>query len=131
MIVGIGHDIADMDRIEKILSGHTSKRFMERILTKNELELAMRYEGKRLVQFVSGRFAAKEAVVKAIGCGIGDKVGFGDIDIMPDVTGKPGCSLSDEAWRRIDRSPEAERIHVTISHDRSIASAVAVMERLG
>lgn len=129
VIIGIGHDIADMDRFESILNGQASERFMDKILTGQERELARRYEGQRLVQFVAGRFAVKEAVVKAIGCGIGGKVGFSDIEVLPDAAGKPECRLSGGAWDRIGYHPSITAIHVTITHDRSLASAVAVLER--
>lgn len=130
MIVGVGHDVTDMNRIASLLEGSIGKRFIERILTERERELAVDYRGNRLVHFVAGRFAAKEAVVKAIGCGIGAKVGFGDIAILRDSSGKPVCVLSSDAWRRLELESEHMRIHITITHDRSIASAVAIMERL-
>ncbi|MFX3632252.1 MAG: holo-ACP synthase [Candidatus Pristimantibacillus sp.] len=130
MIVGVGHDITDMDRIASLLKGNIGERFKDRILTKREQELAVDYRGNRLVQFVAGRFAAKEAVVKAIGCGIGAKVGFCDIAILRDINGKPEIVLSNEAWRRLELEPEQIRMHITITHDRSIASAVAIMESM-
>ncbi|MUT67770.1 holo-ACP synthase [Paenibacillus sp. NEAU-GSW1] len=130
MIAGIGHDISDMDRIAVMIDGRHCERFLQRILTSRERELARDYEGQRLIQFAAGRFAAKEAVVKALGCGIGGKVGFADIDILRDESGKPVCELTDAAWRRLERSPTELRIHVTITHDRSMASAVAIAERI-
>ncbi|QAY68090.1 holo-ACP synthase [Paenibacillus protaetiae] len=130
MIVGVGHDVADMERFESILGGKTAERFMMRILTEQEREVASRYEGKRLVQYVSGRFAAKEAVVKALGCGIGGTVGFEDIAIVPDANGKPLCALKPEAWERLGLNMESHKLHVTITHDKAIASAVAIAECL-
>ncbi|ACT03754.1 holo-ACP synthase [Paenibacillus sp. JDR-2] len=129
MIAGIGHDVTDMDRVEALLASKAGARFLGRILTSRERDLAGSYEGKRLAQFTAGRFAAKEAVVKALGCGIGAKVGFTDIDILRGPEGKPECTLSGSAWERLELVPERYRIHITITHDRSIASAVAIMEQ--
>ena len=130
MIVGIGHDITDMSRMQTILAGSSAGRFLQRILTEQELKLAESYEGKRKVQFASGRFAAKEAVVKAFGCGIGSIIGFGDINILRSESGKPECVLSEAAWQRLGLSAAAVRIHITITHDRELASAVAIVEQL-
>ncbi|SFE87561.1 holo-[acyl-carrier protein] synthase [Paenibacillus algorifonticola] len=130
MIVGIGHDITDMSRMQAILAGRSAGRFLQRILTEQELKLAECYEGQRKVQFASGRFAAKEAVVKAFGCGIGGIIGFGDINILRSETGKPECVLSEAAWQRLELSAASVRVHITITHDRELASAVAIVERL-
>ncbi|WP_341281384.1 holo-ACP synthase [Paenibacillus sp. FSL H8-0537] len=130
MIVGIGHDITDMSRMQTILTGSSAGRFLQRILTEQELKLAESYEGKRKVQFASGRFAAKEAVVKAFGCGIGSIIGFGDINILRSESGKPECVLSEAAWQRLGLSAAAVRVHITITHDRELASAVAIVEQL-
>lgn len=130
MIIGIGHDITDITRVAKVLDGRSGGRFLERVLSPREHELAAQYAGERLHQFTAGRFAAKEAVVKAFGCGIGNVMGFTDIVIVPGSCGKPDCSLSEEAWSRLGLSPEEVRIHVTITHERTLASAFAVAERI-
>jgi holo-[acyl-carrier protein] synthase len=130
MIIGIGHDLSDITRIVKVLEGPTRKRFLSRVLSAGELALAEQYSGERLHQFTAGRFAAKEAVVKAFGCGIGKVMGFTDIEILRGSCGKPECSLSNAAWERLEMSPEAVRIHVTITHERKLASAFVVAERI-
>lgn len=130
MIIGIGHDITDITRVAKVLDGRSGGRFLERVLSPSEQELAAQYAGERLHQFMAGRFAAKEAVVKAFGCGIGNVMGFTDIEIVPGSCGKPECSLSEKAWSRLGHSPGEVRIHVTITHERTLASAIAVAERI-
>ncbi|CAM3185982.1 holo-ACP synthase [Paenibacillus lupini] len=130
MIAGIGHDVTDMDRIAALLAGKAGERFLGRVLTSRERDLADGYDGKRLAQFMAGRFAAKEAVVKALGCGIGAKAGFNDIEILRGPAGKPECYLSGAAWERLEMQRERYRIHITITHDRSIASAVAIVEQV-
>ncbi|AIQ66798.1 holo-ACP synthase [Paenibacillus graminis] len=129
MIYGIGHDVLEIGRIAGITNGSSGSRFTRRILTGQELILAAGKGGKA-AEFIAGRFSAKEAVVKAFGCGIGHTVGFQDIEILPDALGKPVASLSAEAWSRL-RLPEHEyTIHLTITHSRGLASAFAVVERL-
>ncbi|MBD2867921.1 holo-ACP synthase [Paenibacillus arenilitoris] len=130
MIIGIGHDLSDIARIAKIVEGRTGRKFLERVLSPGERGLASQYAGERLHQFAAGRFAAKEAVVKAFGCGIGNIVGFADIEIGRGDCGKPECFLSEAAWSRLGMSGEAVRIHVTITHERGLASAFAVAERI-
>ncbi|NBD23766.1 holo-ACP synthase [Paenibacillus glycinis] len=131
MILGIGHDLASLDRMERILLGDSGMRFQERILTERERELASASGGKRLVEFVGGRFAAKEAVSKAFGCGIGETLCFHDIEIDRAAGGKPVCRLSDEAWARLCLRGADTAIHVSITHDHALASAYVIVERLG
>ncbi|MFF2484636.1 holo-ACP synthase [Paenibacillus sp. NPDC058071] len=129
MIVGIGHDVTDMDRVQAIVAGKAGRRFLERILTGRERERIEGAGDKRVAQYAAGRFAAKEAVVKALGCGIGEMCGFADIEILPDKLGKPECRVSEASLRKLGYDPGTLRIHITITHDRTIASAVAVAER--
>jgi len=127
MIVGMGHDILEIERIADMRERSSWDRFLHKVLTDAERELASD-RGGRIVEFVAGRFAAKEAVVKALGCGIGEKVGFTDIEILPDDLGKPSCTLSQEAWKRLVMDEQGYIIHVSITHQRSLASAMAIVE---
>lgn len=92
MIYGIGHDVLEIQRIEALMNKGSGAKFIRRILTEAELELLER-RGGNAAEFIAGRFAAKEAVVKALGCGIGREVGFQDIQILPDAYGKPIVTL--------------------------------------
>lgn len=73
MICGIGTDLTDIKRIKKLLKGDRKDAFMRRVLTTKEMELAELHEN-RLQEYVAGRFAVKEAVSKALGCGIGQTI---------------------------------------------------------
>jgi holo-[acyl-carrier protein] synthase len=126
MIAGIGMDLLDIERVEQLLAQPHGQRFVERVLTEREREQAAK-RGNRLAEFVAGRFAAKEAVAKALGCGIGREVGFHDIRIAPDERGKPECRLSDAAWERLGVS-EPLTIHLSITHSATTAGAYAVIE---
>ncbi len=124
--MGIGTDIVEIPRVRQLLAQPTGERFMQRVLTPAEKRLADERQG-RLAEFVSGRFAAKEAVVKALGCGIGRQVGFHDLEVMPDALGKPECAISAQARERTGLSDGA-RIHVSISHCDGHAVAYALIE---
>ncbi|RUS46616.1 holo-ACP synthase [Cohnella sp. AR92] len=129
MIVGIGIDMVELERLDKLLAGSAGSRFLERVLTESERSRCRELSGRRAVEFVAGRYAAKEAIVKALGCGIGRLVGFADMEVLPDPSGRPCCRLSAEAWERLGLKEERHRLHVAITHERSMAAATAVFER--
>lgn len=129
MIHGIGHDVLEIRRLSLLLNGQLGHRFMERVLTSSEREEA-RKRGGKLTEFVAGRFAAKEAISKAFGCGIGSIISFGDMEILPDSMGRPVPVLSEGAWERLRLPGEPEYvIHLSISHQTELASAFAVVEK--
>jgi holo-[acyl-carrier protein] synthase len=129
MIYGVGMDMLEINRMKKIMGSKAAKRFLERILTMAERDLADTRKG-RLSEFIAGRFTAKEAVVKALGCGIGPHVGFQDIEIMPDALGKPCCSLSAAALGRLGFPLDSTmRIHLSITHSESMAAAYVIIEQ--
>lgn len=115
MIFGIGLDLTDIERIKKAVEKRET--FPGRILTSNELELYNNTSSKRQIEFLAGRYAAKEAYAKALGTGIG-KVGFLDIEIMPDELGRPVVTVS----------PFAGQAHVSITHTDTVAAAQVVLE---
>ncbi len=118
MIIGIGIDIVELNRIAELIN--RQPKFIERILTDNECALLYERSPKRQIEFVAGRFAAKEAYAKALGTGIGAHVSFQDIEIKNDENGKPYIFSS---------SPN-ERVHVSISHSEHYAVAQVIIERL-
>lgn len=126
MIQGIGMDLLEISRMQKIINSSSGNRFIQRVLTPLELELATARKG-RLTEFVAGRFAAKEAVVKALGCGIGGIVGFQDMEVLPDSLGKPICSLSHASRLRLGLESSI-RIHLSITHSDTMAAAYAIIE---
>lgn len=87
MILGIGLDIVELDRIEKALK--RSEKFSKRILTERELKIFDTLSDHRKVEFLAGRFAAKEAYSKACGTGIGRGCELHQIEILKDELGKP------------------------------------------
>lgn len=115
MIEGIGIDIVDLERIQKAML--KQERFANRILTERELDIYRKLSGIRKVEFLAGRFAAKEAYAKANGTGIGKDLSFLDMEVIPNEQGKP-----------IMTAPTEHKIHVAISHDRSAAVAQVIIE---
>lgn len=126
MIIGIGTDMVEIGRVSRFLESSSGVRFMERVLTPGERRLAEERRG-RLAEFVAGRFAAKEAVVKALGTGIGGVTGFHDVEVMPAEGGRPEVVLSPGARERLSL-PDGVKIHLSITHTGQLASAYAIVE---
>jgi holo-[acyl-carrier protein] synthase len=126
LIIGIGTDLVEISRVRRFLERDSGRRFMERVLTPAELELATNRQG-RLAEFVAGRFAAKEAVVKALGTGIGGITGFHDVEVLPCEGGRPTVVLSEAAMERLGLN-RGTRIHLSITHTSEMAAAYAVVE---
>jgi holo-[acyl-carrier protein] synthase len=116
-----GIDLIEIARIVHVL-GRFPDRFRERVLTPAERA----YCGSR-TERIAGRWAAKEAVSKVLGLGVRG-VGWREIEILPDAAGKPHVFLHDRAAVRA-RSLGLTGIAVSITHERSMAAAVAVGER--
>lgn len=116
---GVGTDIIEIERIQGVLE-RSRESFLEKILTPAEIEYCMSYKDYALP--VAGRFAAKEAVAKALGCGFGELLSFHDMEILNDAFGKPIVHLSREASERF----HAPTIHLSISHCKSHAVAFAI-----
>ena len=94
MILGVGIDLLDIKRVDRLYSKFKEK-FAERILSKEEFSIFKNYKDK--VKFLAKRFSSKESFSKAVGTGIGRGINFNDISIVPDILGKPILSLSHEA----------------------------------
>ena len=126
-IIGIGIDLVEVKRIGELRRRH-GRRFLERVFTEREMEDngLERTRDERLAT----RFAAKEAIMKALGTGWALGVGFKQIEITSLETGQPVAHLSGEAQRRA-RELGATRIHLTMSNERQWAVAVAVLEAAG
>lgn len=128
MIAGVGLDVVELERIAGIMAGSSKERFAARILTAQERSRWSALPERRALEFIAGRFAAKEAAAKALGCGIGRVVGFHDIELLSDSQGKPVCSLSEAAVTRLNWTDKPFHVHVAISHERSLAAATVIVE---
>ena len=122
MIIGIGNDITECARIQAVLEKH-GQAFLDHLLTAREQAAGSR------IEYYAGRWAAKEAIAKALGCGIGGSCAFTDIEILNDEAGKPQATLSGAA-QRTAAELHVGHIHLSISHEKHYAAAVAVLESL-
>lgn len=117
MIYGIGLDIVELSRIKRLLD--KNDRFEKRILTPKERERLNKLYGQRKVEFAAGRFAAKEAYVKAAGTGISGFLGFQDISILNDALGKPYVVHVQHYFIA----------HLSITHSKEYAAAQVILEK--
>ena len=125
MIVGIGVDLCEISRIRDAIGRH-GESFAVRILDSIELNSYQALIPSAKPAFLAKRFAAKEAVAKALGTGIGRGFGFHDIAVDHDVLGRPVVRLNPNS----DALSEARqlRIHLSISDERSHAIAFCTIE---
>src|SRR5882724_10227093 len=124
MIVGIGIDLIEIERISSVYERHKD-RFIRRILTEKERIYVLRHADP--TQRLAGRWAAKEAAFKALGTGLAQGIGWRDVEILPDEFGKPLLTLRGKA---LERAAElgARVFHVTITHSNSLAMAQVILE---
>ena len=122
MIRGI---VIDITEIEKIAKSIESEAFQRKAFT--PAELAACSEIKNRAQCLAGKFAAKEAFMKALGAGIRQEVWFTQIEVLNDEFGKPIIHVSGEAERRLKENG-AKQIHISISHSGGLAVAVVILD---
>lgn len=119
MIVGIGIDLVDLEHMQSVVE--KTPRIVNRILTQEELAIYESRSEKRKLEFLAGRFAAKEAFGKAMGTGIGKFVSFQNVVVLNDEQGCPYVAAS----------PFEGKAFVSISHSRQMVIAQIVLERRG
>ena len=125
MILGTGIDIIEVARI-KASYGKFGERFLQRILRPAEIEYCLSH--KEPAPFLAARFAAKEAISKAFGTGIGAALGWRDMEVGRKASGEPFVILHDGGEvLRLQR--EARIVHLSLSHTENYAAAMAVLER--
>lgn len=115
MIKGVGIDIIELKRIEQLIE--RTEKFADRILTIEEKKKYETLSGKRKIEFLAGRFSAKEAYSKAVGTGIGKELSFLDIEISQDENGKPYI-----------HRPIKNGVHLSISHSKEYAVSQVIIE---
>lgn len=116
----LGIDIVSVERIE--LAIKRRERFLDRVFSPGEIEEVK--NRKRFYEALAGKFACKEAVIKALGGGLSPK----DITVMHRKDGSPYVILSDRARKKFD-SFMVNSIVLSISHDKGFAIAVAMLEK--
>jgi holo-[acyl-carrier protein] synthase len=122
MIIGIGTDIVELSRLEQAIR-RGGDAFLKRVYTANELE-----KGRSRLEYLGGRWAAKEAAAKALGCGIGSGCAFTDIDIATSPSGAPVLNCTAPAAKVLAEHHGGLRWHVSISHEHAYAVATVIVE---
>ena len=125
MIFGIGTDVVQLSRIEATWARH-GEHFVQRLLMPEEERAFRAY--KRPARFLAMRFAAKEAIVKALGTGFAHGVWIRDVGIAPNAWGRPEVIWSERGRRRRDELGAGEG-HVTLTDEAGLVVAVAVLMR--
>ena len=121
MIVGIGNDIIEIERIEKAIS---KEGFKNKIYTQRELE-NIEKRGNRTETY-AGIFSAKEAISKAIGTGVRE-FSLTDLEILNDDLGKPHVVVSEKLDKILKTKKEDYQIEISISHSKKYATAMAII----
>ncbi len=122
MIVGLGIDIAETARLARIYEKF-GRRFLEKYLTPAELAALPPHA----LPYIAGRFAAKEAAVKALGTGFSQGIGPQQIETERNAQGEPQLHFLDQALARAQRLG-VRHSRLSISHERSVVVAVVILE---
>ena len=121
MIVGIGNDIIEIERIEKAI---LKEGFKNKVYTERELE-NIEKRGNRTETY-AGIFSAKEAISKAIGTGVRE-FSLIDLEILNDDLGKPYVVVSEKLDKILRNKKENYQIEISISHSKKYATAMAII----
>ena len=124
MILGLGIDLIEVARIE---ASHEKfgGRFLSRILLPGEISYCLSH--KKPGPFLAARFAAKEAISKAFGTGIGAALGWQDMEVARKESGEPYVILHGKG-RQLFQERGANNLLISLSHTEHYATAVAILE---
>jgi len=126
VVVAVGIDLCDLARLRRALTGPTGPRFRERVFTAAE-QAFCDGRGRGRVASYAARFAAKEAVAKALGTGFSAGVAWHDVEVVRPAERAPELALHGEA-ARLARRRRITRWHLSLAHTASAAVAVVVAE---
>ncbi|HKI83565.1 MAG TPA: holo-ACP synthase [Candidatus Krumholzibacteria bacterium] len=126
MIIGIGVDLCEVSRLRE-LEERYGDRFLRRVFTETELK---RCSGRRHHECLAGRFAAKEAALKALGTGLSHGIAWRDVELTRGEYQAPTIAFHRRA-REIFERLGASRVVVSVSHDGGMAMATVILEGEG
>ncbi|MFQ5823299.1 MAG: holo-ACP synthase [bacterium] len=121
MILGVGIDLVDVDRIDKMLK-NWGQKFTSRIFTENEIEFCN--QKINAAECYAARFAAKEALAKALGHGWCEHFKWTDVEVTKEMSGKPSFMINGKTGQLVIN----KRVNLSISHTTSQAVALVIIE---
>lgn len=124
MIKGLGIDIVETARIRQVIERH-GEQFLNRVYTPAEQAIGKIRASAH--HFYAGRWAAKEAAAKALGCGIGSECSFNEIEVVDSEIGVPSLVFSGNAAKTA-AALGAKNVRVSITHEREYAAATVIIE---
>ncbi len=124
MIFGVGTDIIEVKRIEKLIE--KSSRFRDRVFTQRETEYCERKKNR--AYSYAARFAAKEAFFKALGTGWRGGVAFKDVEVINKPSGKPELVLYGKSKEFVQRN-HIKNMQISLSHVSEFAQSVVILEK--
>ncbi len=124
MILGIGMDLVEVERIRDA-HDRFGERFLERLFLPDEIAYCLAFGEP--AQHLAVRFAAKEAVSKALGTGIGSRLGWHDIEVRGAASGQP-CVALHGAGAHLIEAIGGSLVHLTLTHTAAHAAAFVVIE---
>ncbi len=127
MIIGIGNDVVYIPRIEKIYKKYGNK-FLKKILTAEEIKILGSKSEKQISSHVAKRFAAKEALAKAIGTGFRNNISMTDMEIFNDKLGKPYYVINQKLTDHQATQNDKFVTHLSLSDEYPIAAAFTIIE---
>ena len=122
MIIGIGTDIIEVDRVARAIS---KEAFKKKVFSEREIAYC---ESQKKEESFAARFAAKEAFFKALGTGWRDGMGITEVEVLNDELGKPSIFLSGKA-KEVFEQKGGTHIHLSLSHIKTQAIAFVILEQ--
>ncbi len=123
MIIGIGIDLIEVEKIEKSVQSAT---YLRKVFTEHEIADCISVPNG--AERFAGKFAAKEAFMKAIGRGIRQQIWFSQIEILNNESGQPYIQVKGKAGQSLI-SLDIQNIHVSITHTKRYAAATVILEK--
>jgi holo-[acyl-carrier protein] synthase len=127
MILGVGIDLIEVTRIDASYQKY-GERFLRRVLREPEIQYC--FSHRNPAPFLAARFAAKEAISKAFGTGIGRQLGWQDMEVRHKSSGQPYAVLHGNGQKLME-DIRGQQLHLSLSHTLHYATAVAVLEGSG
>ena len=125
-VIGLGTDIVNINRIKKIYTKY-GNNFLDKILTESEKKIEKKKSRLKNIETIAKRFAAKEAISKAIGHGFSKGIHFKNIEIYNDKNGRPYANVNGKAKIILNKISKKHNIFLSLSDDKPWAVATALI----